>query len=685
MDMGGKDDMEKKLASQGGASLTLNGRQVAIGDAINLLELARREGIYIPSFCYHSHLSVYGACRLCLVEVEGMGMVTSCSTAPRPDMVVRTMTDRLREVRRQIVELMLAGHERECTACSKSGSCQLQRLAQDMGIEEVPGEHLPPPARIDTSSPAIVRNMAKCVLCGDCVRVCREIQGIGVLDFAHRGPHMQVGPAFDKDLAEVDCVNCGQCCAVCPTGALSVRSHVDEVWKAINDPDKIVVVQLAPAVRVALAEEFGGVTGADQTGRIVAALRRVGFNYVFDTALAADLTAIEETHELLERLTGDGPLPLFTSCCPAWVQYAEQYHPDLLTHLSTCRSPQQMFGILAKTYFAEKQGYDSKRVFVVSVMPCTAKKSEARRDEFCRDDTAEVDVVVSTVEMARMIREAGLQLAELEPEAVDMPLGLATGAGVIFGATGGVTEAVLRTAAGLKGEPSLNPDFEKVRGMEGVKEAEITIGGKTIRAAVVSGLKAAEAVVQKIKSKEADYDVVEVMACPGGCVSGGGQPTSSVSGRAKRAKGLYSLDKQLQLRSPLDNPAVEKLYREWLGEAGGPRAHQLLHTNYAPRRRIKGRSIRGILQGDETKAVDVAVCVGTGCYVRGAYNVMERLVEESDQRGLAGRINLSATFCLEQCDNGVSIMLDGKVLTGVTPENVWDVLGEQLQLEDKNS
>ncbi len=675
--------MEKKLAPRGEASLALNGRQVAIGDATNLLELARREGVYIPSFCYHSHLSVYGACRLCLVEVEGMGMVTSCTTSPRPDMVVRTMTDRLRQVRRHIVELMLAGHDRECTTCSKSGSCKLQQLAQDMGIEEVPGEHMPPPRRVDTSSPAIVRNMSKCVLCGDCVRVCREIQGIGVLDFAHRGPRMQVGPAFDKDLAEVDCVNCGQCCAVCPTGALSVRNHVDEVWRAINDPDSIVVVQLAPAVRVALAEEFGALTGEDQTGRIVAALRRVGFDHVFDTALAADLTAIEETHELMERMSQQGALPLFTSCCPAWVQYAEQYHPDLLPHLSTCRSPQQMFGALAKTYFAEKQGYDAKRIFVVSVMPCTAKKSEARRDEFSTDDVADVDVVVSTVEMARMIREAGLQLGELEPEAVDMPLGLATGAGVIFGATGGVTEAVLRTVAGLKGEASIHPDFEKVRGMEGVKEAEINIGGTPIRAAVVSGLKAAEALVQRIKAKQADYDVVEVMACPGGCVGGGGQPTSSVSGQAKRAKGLYRLDKQLQLRSPLDNPAVEKLYREWLGETGGPRAHQLLHTQYAPRRRIRGRSIRGILQGDEKKAVDVAVCVGTGCYLRGAYNVMERLVEESDRHGLTGRVNLSATFCLEQCDNGVAMMVDGKVIGGVTPDNVWDVLQEQLGTADR--
>jgi len=673
--------------------VVIDGQAVPIGDERNLLELARRAGVEIPSFCYHSELSVYGACRLCLVEVEGMGLVASCSTAPRDGMVVHTNTEKTRRLRKLYLELMLAAHHRDCTACDKNGDCKLQALAFKLGVrtprfgaETGLGADKVEPR--DLSSPSIVRDPNRCVLCGDCVRVCREVQGIGAIDFAYRGPRTTVGPAFGKNLEEVDCVNCGQCVQVCPTGALTVRSQVDGVWKAIHDPEKLVVVQIAPAVRVALGEEFGLGAGEDATGKIAAALRRVGFAKVFDTVFTADLTAIEETVEFVGRLEAaaagkEAKLPLFTSCCPSWVKFCEQYHPDLLGNLSTCRSPQQMFGSLLKKFYARKLGLEPNRVYSVSIMPCTAKKFEAQRPEFTTAGSPDVDAVLTTIEAGRMIKEAGVLLETLAPEALDSPFGLVSGAGVIFGATGGVAEAVLRTAWSLKmGNAEKAPprvDFHEVRGFKDWREAEVTIGDLKLRLAVVNGLGAAASAVAAIKSGKVKYDVVEVMACPTGCIGGGGQPPAGRSHRGERGGGLYSIDRELPLRNPRENPFVRDLYREWLGEPASHTCHDALHTTYAPRRRILGKAI-GLDAGDvgPGERLEVSVCVGTGCFLRGSYDVLQTFTRLIARQELAGKVRLRATFCLERCDSGVSVKIGDEVIIGITPANAERVFQERI-------
>ncbi|HEY3314556.1 MAG TPA: [FeFe] hydrogenase, group A [Bacillota bacterium] len=677
--------------SEAAGRVVIDGQSVAIGTERNLLELARTAGIEIPSFCYHSELSVHGACRLCLVEIEGMGLVASCSTAPRDGMVVYTNTERTHRLRRLYLELMLAAHHRDCTACDKNGDCKLQALAFKLGVRTprfggangIGADEVEP---IDLSSPSVVRNPNRCVLCGDCVRVCREVQGIGAIDFAYRGPRTTVAPAFGKDLDEVDCVNCGQCVQVCPTGALTVRSELAKVWKAIHDPEKFVVVQIAPAVRVALGEEFGLGSGEDVTGKIAAALRRVGFAKVFDTVFTADLTAVEETMEFVGRLQAaaagkETRLPLFTSCCPGWVKYAEQYHPDLLGNLSTCRSPQQMFGSLLKKFYAKKLGVASAKIYSVSIMPCTAKKFEAKRPEFTTDGSPDVDAVLTTVEAARLIKEAGVLFENLASEAMDNPFGLVSGAGVIFGATGGVAEAVLRTAwsvvfgDGAKAPPRV--DFHEVRGLKEWREAEVALGDLNLRLCVVNGLGAAAKVIAAVKSGEAKYDVIEVMACPTGCIGGGGQPPAGRSHRAERGDGLYAIDRKLPLRNPRENPFIQELYREWLEQPNSHVCHGALHTAYAPRRRILGEAI-GLYAEPAAEALEVSVCVGTGCYLRGSYDVLQAFTRLIEQKDLGGRVRLKATFCLEHCDQGVSVKVDGKVITGVTPATAEKVFEEKI-------
>lgn len=693
-------------ATEAAPLMTIDGRAVPIEGERNVLEVARKAGVDIPNFCYHSELSVYGACRLCLVEIEGRGLVASCSTAPEGGMAVRTNTPRVQRLRRTILELLLADHDRECTTCVKSGACRLQELANRFGVKQVRFGERDQRLPLDTSSPSLTRDPNKCILCGDCVRVCQELQGIGAIDFAFRGAETSVVPAFGRGLGEVECVNCGQCAQVCPTGALTVKSEVDRVWAAIHDPDLTVVVQVAPAVRVALGEQFGLDPGAAVAGKTVAALKGIGFDRVFDTNVAADLTAWEETHEFLRRRAevqggaqcgvqggaqcGAKRLPLFTSCCPGWVKYCEQYHADLLGNVSTCRSPQQMLGSLLKTYWAPRAGLDPAKVFVVSVMPCTAKKYEAARPEFAVEGRPDVDCVLSTSEVAAMVRETGLDFGRLDDQPFDSPLGLASGAAVIFGATGGVAEAVVRTVAGIvHGQEAPRVDFEPVRGLRGVKEAAVRLGssGEVVRIGVVHGLANAGRVIADVKSGAVSYDIIEVMACPGGCVGGGGQPPAGELGRLARLRGLYRLDRQSQLHRPQDNPQLARLYQDWLGEAGSDTAHNHLHTHYHPQRRLDGGPAREADSPPEGDPLPVQVCVGTGCYTRGSYQVLHEFTRLVAERGLGERVRLGGTFCLERCDRGVSIRVGDRIVTGVRPETAAEVFGREVEnrLSDRRS
>lgn len=650
--------------------IEIDGKKVELGDEKNLLEVIRKAGIDLPTFCYHSELSVYGACRMCLVELENGQLVASCSTPPQAGMRVKTMTPRVQHVRKMALELLLANHDRECTMCEKSGDCRLQELAQRFGVKNVRFGHRDQVSPIDDSSPAIVRNPNKCILCGDCVRMCAEVQGVGVLDFAYRGSKMQVSPAFGKKLADVDCVNCGQCAAVCPTGALVVKSDVQEAWSLLHDSENVVIAQIAPAVRVALGEEFGLPAGEITLGKIVTALRRLGFEKVFDTSFTADLTVMEECTEFLERMKSGERLPLFTSCCPAWVKYAEQYHPELLDNLSSCRSPQQMFGSLAKRFYAQELGISPEKMKVISIMPCTAKKFEAARSEFTVNGVPDVDLVLTTQELAQMIREAGLVFTELEDDSLDMPFGFTSGAGVIFGVTGGVAEAVLRSAYELMMKDELGPvNFTEVRGLSGLKEAVVDIGGTQVRIAVVNGLGQARQLLAEIKSGRAHYDLVEVMACPTGCIGGGGQPVDK-TGNAKqdRAKGLYRADKGQQLRRSTENPLIQKVYEKWLDHPNSYTAHEALHTRYNSRRRIACKGIEFTQPEYNEDKLEVAVCVGTCCYTKGSYEVLQDLARRIDAAGLSDKVNLKATFCFENCQGPGNVKIGNRLISNVTPK-----------------
>lgn len=545
---------------------------VEINGEKNLLELIRKAGIDIPTFCYHSELSIYGACRMCMVENKWGSMEAACSTPPRAGMEIHTNTPKLRKYRKMILELLLANHCRDCTACGKNGRCKLQELANRYGIRDVRFENTAPKPNIDNSSKCITRDTNKCILCGDCVRVCNEIQNVGAIDFAHRGSKMTVSCAFDEPIAQSNCVGCGQCAAVCPTGAIVIRNDRPSLWNEIYNPEKLVVVQVAPAVRVAVAKEFN-YTGHNVMGKIVACLRRMGFDKVFDTVTGADLTVIEEANEFVERLSKGENLPLFTSCCPAWVNYCEKNYPELLPNISTCRSPMQMFASVTKEYFKDC----GKRIVNVAIMPCTAKKFEASRDEFKVDGVPNVDYVISTQGLIQLIRETGIVFSEIEPEAVDMPFGSMSGGGVIFGVTGGVTEAVIRNISEDKSMFHLRAlEFDGVRGMEGTKEYTLHQGQKDIKIAVVSGLKNADNLIRKIKSGEVHYDLIEVMACPGGCINGGGQPFTSYENKVKRGEELYSIDKMTSIKYSSANPEMADLYN---GILKG-RSHELLHVHY---------------------------------------------------------------------------------------------------------
>lgn len=661
--------------------ILLNGQPVVINGQKNLLELIRSAGIELPTFCYHSKLSVYGACRLCIVEIDGMGVVTSCSTIPTPGMVVRTHTDQLRKMRRVFLELLLANHHQSCTTCDKSDACKLQELARQMGVTDVRFPSIPKDMQADTSSPSLVRDPNKCILCGDCVRACSEIQGIGAIDFAGRGATTVVAPAFNKDLGEVDCVNCGLCASVCPTGAIVPKSEIEEVWKAVNNPNVTVVAQIAPAVRVALGEMFGLEPGVATTGRIVAALKKIGFDKVFDTSFAADLTVLEEATEFIERKTLGKKLPLFTSCCPGWVKYAEQYYPELLPNLSSCRSPQQMFGSLAKTTLPDQLKVKPEQLYVVSIMPCTAKKFEAKRPEFRGPAGADVDAVLTTQELGKMIKQAGIQFHKLTPESLDMPMGFKTGAGVIFGTTGGVSEAVLRYAhEKLTGTRLENPDFTDVRGNTGILSKTLRIGDIYLKLAIVHSLSNARKIADQVKAGNCDYDLIEVMACPGGCVAGAGQPVSE-GGEVvqQRAKGLYEADKTLQLHKSQDNPYIQQCYQTTLEKPGSHKAHEMLHTEYNSRKRLCGSAIN-LSEGSGDGKLNVSVCVGTGCYLRGSQTLLTQLLDNAHTKGIDDKLHIKATFCFEACTKGPTVKVGDTIIEKCDLKTATREIDNQLKV-----
>jgi iron-only hydrogenase group A len=565
--------------------ITLNGSTCVAAPGETILSVAQREGCKIPTLCHLKHLSPTGSCRMCVVEVDGArSLAPACAMPVSDGMRVQTNSPRVRRARKTIIELLIANHPPECLTCVRNLRCELQTLAAEYGVrsERYVGERRR--AKIDVANPAIERDPEKCILCGRCVRTCHEVQQVGAIDFVKRGFQSYVAPAFDRSLNTVACVDCGQCIVVCPVGALREKSSQKSVWEAINNRDLHVVAQIAPAVRVALGEEFGMPPGTVVTGKAVAALRRMGVDRVFDTNFGADLTIIEEAHELLGRIAGKGPLPMLTSCSPGWIKFIEHYYPDLLGHLSTCKSPHEMEGALAKSHYAEKNGIDPARIFTVSVMPCTAKKFEAQRPEL-GDSYPDVDAVLTTRELARMIDLAGIEFGMLPEQAFDDPMGESTGAAVIFGAAGGVLEAALRTAHhALTGRELEAVEFQALRGLQGIKEAEVTIEGRTLRVAAVNGLGNIGALLDDIRAGCSPYHFIEVMACPGGCINGGGQPQPSDPAKVlRRMEATYGIDRGFTTRCSHHNASVRRLYEEFLGEPNGHRAHELLHTRFQQR------------------------------------------------------------------------------------------------------
>lgn len=567
--------------------ITMNNTEVIVTENMTILDAAKQAKIKIPTLCYHPDLEVKANCRVCVVEVEGMrNLQAACLTKISEGMVIHTNNKRVRETRRIIVELILANHDQTCTTCHSNGVCELQLLTEELNIKENRYDHVLEQEEIMMGNPSVVRDMSKCIKCGRCVQVCNDVQKVGAIYNIGRSTEMRMGPAYDYDLTKVSCTYCGQCINVCPVGAIYEKSDVIDVLNAIEDPTKHVVAQIAPSIRVSVGEMFGLKPGTAVTYKLPTALRKIGFDRVFDTDFTADLTILEEGTELLDRLENNGVLPMLTSCSPGWINYIEQFYPELIPHLSSCKSPQQMFGAVAKTYYAEKIGVEPKDMVVVSFMPCTAKKYEAKREEMYRDGVADVDFALTTRELGEMIKMQGYDLVDLEEEPFDEPFGITTGAGLIFGASGGVMEAALRSVYEIvTGEELENINLTMVRGLAGVKEASVMVGELEVKVAVTNSLKNAKMVLEKIKNGEADYHFIEIMCCPGGCIGGGGQPRPTTNEiRIKRIEGIYSADEKMTLRKSHKNPAVLKLYEDFLESPNSHKAHELLHTKYFDRK-----------------------------------------------------------------------------------------------------
>ena len=582
--------MEKKMIN-----LTIDNQKIKVPEGTTILEAANQAGIDIPTLCFLKEINEVGDCRMCIVEVEGRrGFATSCIQTVEEGMVVHTHTQNVLEARHVILDLIISNHAKDCLTCTRSGNCELQMLATKFNVlnVEFPGEMTK--HKVDDLSPSIVRDFNKCILCRRCVAACKNVQHIGAIDVINRGFESCISTVGDCSLNNVNCTFCGQCIEACPTGALHEKESINDVWAKLKDSDTYVVVQTAPAVRVALGEEFQMPIGTNVAGKMVTALKRLGFDKVFDTNTGADFTIMEEANEFVKRFKKNDNLPMMTSCCPAWVKYIESYEPDLLPHLSSCKSPHQMFGALIKSYYANKMGINPEKIYTVSVMPCIAKKFERQRPEMQNDGLWDVDNVITTRELSRMIKQANIEFTKLEDSEFDAPMGEATGAGAIFGTTGGVMEAALRTAQDTLTGKSLDKiEFEQVRGGKGIKKATIEIAGKPIKVVAASGLSNARKILDEIKSGKADYQFVEIMACPGGCIMGGGQPIKSSKTRSEvdvrklRADSIYSIDEKSTIRKSHENPVLKKIYEEYLEEPGSYRAEKLLHTNYRKREKYR--------------------------------------------------------------------------------------------------
>ena len=582
--------MESKMIN-----LTIDDQKITVPEGTTILQAAKQAGIDIPTLCFLKDINEVGDCRMCIVEVEGRkGFATSCIQKVEEGMVVHTHTPNVLEARHVILDLIISNHSKDCLTCTRSGNCELQVLATKFNVLNIEFEGERTEHKIDDLSPSIVRDFNKCILCRRCVAACKNVQEIGAIDCINRGFESCISTVGDHSLNDVNCTFCGQCIEACPTGALHEKETINDVWVKLKDPDTVVLVQTAPAVRVALGEEFGMQVGTNVTGKMVTALKRLGFDKVFDTNTGADFTIMEEANEFVERFKAHEELPMLTSCCPGWIKYIEMNYPEMLPHLSSCKSPHQMFGAILKSYYAKKEGIDPEKIYTVSVMPCIAKKFESKRPEMKENGLEDVDNVITTRELARMIKQANIDFEKLEDSKFDDPMGEATGAAAIFGVTGGVMEAALRTAEDiLTGKELPKIDFEQVRGSQGIKRATITIAGKPISVVAASGLANAKKILEEIKTGKANYQFVEIMACPGGCIMGGGQPIKHSKVRAEvdvqklRASSLYSIDEKSTIRKSHENPVLKKIYEEYLEKPGSYRAEKLLHTKYAKREKYK--------------------------------------------------------------------------------------------------